>query len=342
MKIGILTFHWATNYGAILQAYALQEYLTKCGHNVKIINYKPKTFDFSWMFFIKHPSAMFSFGTIMRKRKKEKLLATFRNEYLHITRRYYSIDELQQDQLDFDVVISGSDQILNPSFTYCGEKKPTPTYYLSFAKKVKSRIGYAVSFGCVDYPSPAIDYAQQWINNFTQIGVREETGLSILQDLNYKGNSQLVPDPTILRGKELFNDIQINSIKKSYTCVYMLRKKIKINGDNLIYIDESKKPISMEEWLSCILNAKTLITNSYHGMIVALLNHVPFVALMEIGNSAGMNDRFNTLLRILNLEYRLTDDKNNIDRIIDTPIDWQKVDVLLNKYKKVGSIFLQI
>ena len=45
MKIGILTFHWATNYGAVLQCYALQEYLKSLGHEVEIINYKPHLFD---------------------------------------------------------------------------------------------------------------------------------------------------------------------------------------------------------------------------------------------------------------------------------------------------------
>ena len=52
MKIGILTFHWATNYGAVLQCYALQTYLESLGHDVRVINYKPKQYDFSlWRFF---------------------------------------------------------------------------------------------------------------------------------------------------------------------------------------------------------------------------------------------------------------------------------------------------
>lgn len=45
MKIGILTFHWATNYGAVLQCYALQSYLESMGHDVKVINYKPRQYD---------------------------------------------------------------------------------------------------------------------------------------------------------------------------------------------------------------------------------------------------------------------------------------------------------
>lgn len=54
MKIGILTFHWATNYGAVLQCYALQEYLREQGHDVEIINYKPWHFDF-WAKYVRRP-----------------------------------------------------------------------------------------------------------------------------------------------------------------------------------------------------------------------------------------------------------------------------------------------
>lgn len=42
MKIGILTFHCAYNYGAVLQAFALQKYLQQMGNNVHIIDYRPK------------------------------------------------------------------------------------------------------------------------------------------------------------------------------------------------------------------------------------------------------------------------------------------------------------
>lgn len=54
MNIGILTFHWATNYGAVLQCYALQSYLTSIGHNVKVINYKPRQYDESLYKFLRY------------------------------------------------------------------------------------------------------------------------------------------------------------------------------------------------------------------------------------------------------------------------------------------------
>ena len=87
MKIGILTFHWATNYGAVLQCYALQTYLESLGHEVTIINYKPKQYDFSlWRFFryrqFLHPQ------TFVQTQIKEKPLIPFRNKYLKLSQPF--------------------------------------------------------------------------------------------------------------------------------------------------------------------------------------------------------------------------------------------------------------
>ena len=73
MKVGILTFHWATNYGAVLQCYALQEYLRNEGHEVEIINYKPRKFDF-WFKYLKRPWLILRLRKELITRKKEKYL----------------------------------------------------------------------------------------------------------------------------------------------------------------------------------------------------------------------------------------------------------------------------
>lgn len=84
MKIGILTFHWATNYGAILQAYALQNYLKDRGHNVEIINYKPLFYDYSIRKFLLYPRFLFSFlvrfKQVCKEIKKESRLNIFRKK----------------------------------------------------------------------------------------------------------------------------------------------------------------------------------------------------------------------------------------------------------------------
>lgn len=332
MKIGILTFHWATNYGAILQSYALQEYLLEQGHDVQIINYKPRWFDF-WLRYIRRPWLIRNFKKDLLGRKKEKKLKLFRSKYLLLSKRYYSTNQMTKTHLNYDVVISGSDQILNPSYTLSGEECPTSAYYLtSFPNSIK--IGYAVSFGCNKYPSNALKYAKLWIKNFHIIGVREQSGLSILESMDFRGEKMLVPDPTILRGCKLFKDINIEyTTEKDYVSVYILRKHIDVSLENVVYIDDFNNPLSLEQWLGVIIGSKFLVTNSYHGMIVAILNHVPFAVLAD---DSDMNDRFYTLLKYLELSDRVIEHTADLPFIMQRSIDWNLVEAKLSIYRQTG------
>lgn len=344
MKIGILTFHWATNYGAVLQCYALQQFLEKKGHHVEIINYKPEKFDFSWKRYFRHP---FSVRYIKRdyiQNKKESLLTVFRNTYLNLTKRYFLYRELEEISSEYDVVISGSDQVLNPSFTISGEGCPTPTYYLKFVKDDILKIGYAVSFGCTNYPNVAYEKAKSWITSFDKIGVRENTGKDILASFDFQKEVKVVPDPTILQGRDLFDKITVVKPKvKDYLCVYILRRNIKVEAKtNIVYIDETNHPVSMEEWLGYISYSNGLITNSYHGMIMAILFHIPFVVLLEKGGSVGMNDRFTTLLMRLELIDRIASTEEMMDVILANKINWDYVDSKMSEYKNIGESFLDL
>ena len=343
MRIGILTFHWATNYGAILQAYCLQEWLRVQGHEVDILNYKPRQFDFSWAGVLFNLRKLRRLPSLIAEKKKEALLVPFREKHLNMTQRYYMAAEMSAPAAEYDLLISGSDQVLNAYFTTHGEdEKPSAAYYLSFAEGKAKRIGYAISFGCETYPDYAKPLAAQQINCFDAVAVREQTGLSVLDELEYKGKKCIVPDPTILYGKKLFErlNITIPKEKKDYTCVYMLRREIHLEG-NVKYIDEHHHPLTMEEWLSTIACAGRLVTNSYHGMIMALLAHVPFVALLEKGEEGGMNDRFATLLGRLGLAERMVTQTHNISSVMSQPIDFGQIDKAIDAYRRVGEEYLK-
>lgn len=337
MKIGILTFHWATNYGAVLQTYALQSYLLQKGHEVEVINYKPNVYDWSLIRYIKKPRLLKNFLRDYRLHLKDKRIDAFREKFLHLTKRYNSTDEVISANLSFDVLISGSDQVLNPRFTLLGEGSPTSIYYLPFCEHSK-RIGYAISFGCVEYPEEAKQFATRWINNFDSIGVREDSGCSILTALDYKGRVDVVPDPTVLLGKDLFRTIiaEVPASSNKY-CVYMLRRRITLPIPDVIYIDEASRLYTMEEWICTIASSKGLITNSYHGMIMALLNHVPFVVQLEKGHHSGMNDRFRTLLSRIGLLSRINNEEALCISILESEINWEMVDKRLMDFRKNGE-----
>jgi hypothetical protein len=309
MKIGIITFHWATNYGAILQAYALQTYLENLGHEVWIINYKPKHYELTYKKIFTNLYLLYDLKGSLQQIRKEKILDKFRKQKLNLTERYYSTEELQNNPPKFDIYISGSDQILNPSFTLNGDKKPSSAYYLNFGNDRIKRYGYAVSFGCVNYPINAKLLAEPLLQKFDFITVRENSGINILKSMNYF-KTEVVPDPTLLIDSSEYTKLieYDHNSGKTYNYVYILRNFIFRNElnkyvKNIKYAD--KNEYSVSKWLSNIKNAEFVVTNSYHGVIFCLHFEVPFIVVLETKENVGMNDRFYTLLQQLELVDRI-------------------------------------
>ena len=348
MRIGLVTMHWGRNYGALLQAYATSAYLQNNGHEVYVINYKPSQYDSRMMDFILHPRRLLGLKEALAKQAIDRKIGLFRNAYLNQTKRYYTEEELRQENFDYDMFISGSDQILNPGLTLNGEGHPSSVYFLGFTDKDKRRISYASSFGCVEYPANAEQYAKEWIQNFQEMGVREDTGLSILEDLGYKGNAIVVPDPTVLLGEKLFEKMNLEQTSKynSYYYVHTLRfKRISIDSSSFehkrIVFGDSVGALKLDEWLNVLYNSCGIITNSYHASIMAILMHKPFSVILEKGEASGMNDRFFTLFKRIGLLGRIVDNDNQkIKAIMKTPIDWNMVDERISEFRKIGVDYL--
>ena len=351
MKIGILTFHWGTNYGAIIQAYALQTYLEKNGHEVYIINYRPKRFKKSLINCFRTPRVYLYLSNIAALLKEKKLI-NFRDLYLNQTRLYESSNELKKTPPDLDVYVCGSDQIWNPSFTSGGEGKPTSTYFLDFGDKNIKRVAYAVSFGCVHYPERAFNIAKNHVRSFDAISVREDSGLNIVSKLGFRSPIKL-PDPTLLLKASDYVfpvDNTINNDNSKVAFFYMLRneqsrvKSLELylqSSYKLISADEKFKPLSLEEWIRGIKNASIVITNSFHGMCFSLIFHIPFIVIPAIGKAGSMNDRFFTLLSYLNLEDRMMSEYNvnKTNSLISNDIDWKNVDEKINNLKMESDNF---
>jgi hypothetical protein len=350
-KVGIITYHFAKNYGAVLQCYALQTYLSQKGYEVTVFDFvsekQRKNNDV-----VKHGCSvktavanicLLPFAHSIRK--KHTRFATFCQKNLQLTQHFSTVESMQKyiAENKYSAIISGSDQVLNPYFTLQGEGCPTSVYYLDFPDAGCIKLGYALSFGCVRYPDDAAAYARGFIRGFDRLSVREDSGTDIVSRLGFPDKVVTVPDPTILEGRRLFGgfDIDGKNDGRPYVCVYMLRRALPYPVDNAVYIDEEHKAYTMEEWLAWIRDSDMLVTNSYHGMIMAILFHVPFVVELEAGEGAGMNDRFLTLLRRLGMEHRI-DRGDNFFHLMETrDIDWEDVDVKLDEYRKEGECFLK-
>ena len=336
MKIGILTFHWATNYGAVLQTYSLQTYLEGLGHTVYIINYKPRLYDDTLWSFLRLKKFL-SYKTYMVDKKREEALVEFRKKYLNLTSRVFCCHGIPSVIEDLDIVISGSDQVLNPNFLRNGDSPRvlTPSYFLGFPFKGK-KIGYAVSFGCTQYPLEDLEYASQQILNFDKVAVRENSGISILRAMG-RVDGVVVPDPTSLLKYHQYQDLIVHSkfkALKSYIYCFFIRsanerkKQIKINN-SIWNCDDNT--YGLEDWLAKIFKADYVVTDSFHCVMMCLKLHKSFVVLSEWEGDAGMNDRLLTLLKRVRLSERLLHISkiNEIDKVNSLEINWGTVDELI-------------
>ncbi len=355
MRIGILTFHWATNYGAILQAYALQTYLNKLGHEVYIINYKPKRYKKNfWGCFA--TTRVWSYLPKFKEYLKERELDTFRKSYLNETILYESLNELQKNPPKMDVYICGSDQIWNPYFTTKGEGKPTTSYFLDFGSKNVKRVAYAASFGCKRYPRETLESIKALLLSFNAISVRENSGLNILEEANIR-NNLVLPDPTLLLNQDDYNIFLTRNETKArkHIYFYILRKDQSICCRLLTYFKNKKERKIIDSrswkyfnnnvpmWLSNIQNADFVVTNSFHGMIFSLIFYKQFIVVPVEGSGEGMNDRIFTVLEKLDLKNRILEKYNEkeIDDLLDHPIDWEVIKNRIDQLCTEAKIYLK-
>lgn len=106
--------------------------------------------------------------------------------------------------------------------------------------------------------------------------------------------------------------------------------------------DDIHRPVTMEDWISNIVGSDVLVTNSFHGMVVALLNHIPFVVDIVGGREKGMNDRFYTLLERVNLTSRISGEKYSLMELLNNrSIDWEIVDKVIRQIQTEGMDYLK-
>lgn len=348
MKIGIMTFHWAPNYGAVLQTYSLVNYLKKeMNAQVKVIDYYPKNLEPSFYNALKARDPRRIAGNL-RDLKKEKKIKAFRRE-LPLTQRYYTNQQLKSKKLEFDYILAGSDQIWNPSFLMYGEKKPTPSYYLDFADESVKRLSVSASFGCENLPDECIDIAEPLLKKFVGISVRENTGKDILSSMGIEHVS-VTADPTSLISKEDLMALCTEKpvVKPVSVSKFILRKQTKENEAliNSICEEFSKTTIkdidclSIGQWLSAIRDSEFVVTNSFHCVMMCLKLHTPFAIILENGKRAGMNDRFFTLMKEFDLTERIVNDSTDIKNL-KKHIDFSCVDKKMEEYSKSLRAFLE-
>lgn len=359
-KIFTVTFHRADNYGAVIQAYALQKVLEK-NYETQILDYDNKRISDDYRIFKKTNKnsikTVIQFAKDLINCKKEivrkRNYGNFR-EKLKLTRKFDTIDEVKKDYPKADVYITGSDQVWNPELT----DGLNDVYTLNFGDNNFKKISYAASCGSIDSLKNDKVKLEETLKNFDNISVRENS-LQLELSKTMNKNIELVLDPSLLLTKEdwiafagnnriikekyifvycgdepqLFYDI-INEIaeRTGYLIVYFGRRDRKNNFKHRKKSCYESGPI---EFVNLINNAEYVITASFHGTALAtILNKEMFIVL----NRAS--DRLATLLNGVNLRDRIISNMEEFEKAYNTKTNWDITNQMLKEKKKASINWL--
>ena len=370
MKIGILTLPLHTNYGGILQAYALQTVLERMGHEVVVFN-KKREFKLP---FWKYPLAYIKRATkkYILKKKNVRIFEEqyrksiypiisqhtqeFLDKYIHL----YNIKTLKNaKEEDFDAIVVGSDQVWRPKYFMPMFKTGIQDAYLAFAKDWNiKRIVYAASFGTDDweYTTTQTNECRELLKLFDAVSVREESGVELCKE--YFGvEVKHVLDPTLLLSKkdyiQLFETAKIPKSSGNLLTYILDETPEKTEIINKIAIDKDLIPFSVnstkienpnapseeriqppvEAWLRGFYDAEFIVTDSFHACVFSIIFEKPFIV---IGNKKRGMARFESLLKMFGLEDRLFSNIKNYHYIENA----SNIQAIIEKNRNMAYDFL--
>lgn len=372
MKIGILTLPLHTNYGGILQAYALQSVLNSLGHQAILINLPVarKSHKTRLIEFLKRLIKKFIlFKTVplgaWPNEKETKIIA---KNIIPFIQKNLSVIECIDKKYLLDVTINeglkgyivGSDQVWRPAYS-----ATVSSFFLDFLSDLHFvKIAYAASFGIDIWPFTEEESKKlgNLINAFKAVSVREDSAVALCKK-HWDIDAELVLDPTLLLDKQDYmtlcdlkpdeNDkkIMVYILDKNPSKVNIVKEvsgllDLSINevGAKDIFWNVGSKEIEkcvvppVSEWISGFMNAVFVVTDSFHGMVFSILFEKPFIC---IGNKMRGITRFTSLLKLFKLEDRLIysyDDFN--PNIINKAIDYKEVNVIRQQEKNKSLSFL--
>ncbi len=349
MKIGILTFHYAHNFGAVLQAFALKTFLEEQGNIVEIINYRNKNVErnyepklrleyfYQYGFSKKKPIHYIKPYLNLKNANvswqiKCKKFEEFINDYL-LSNKHIFYTKKDIEKLDYDLFISGSDQLWNKNITNGFDD----VYFLKFETSAKKAF-YAISDGNYCVTDENYIYYEDSLKNIDFISTRERT---LAEDINLKFNKNALQtiDPSFLLDKEKY--ISVFNLKKTSGVLFayfmgedpILAELVGVISRSLnlsvieshCYKTKSLKndyqlaDLGPLDFLNYIYSADFILTNSFHGTAFSIIFNKQFYSVYN------EDSRKDNLLSLFHLENRHI--KNPTEMDLNETIDYNEIDI---------------
>lgn len=321
MKTGILTFTDTANYGAVLQAYALNEKIRQMGYSCQILRYhcdniSKRETPGSFLQAAGLKKKIVWLLTVPGKQKKIRDLRQFLARNASLSEASYDRETIGRANEEYDKFIAGSDIIWETTVT--GRDY---AFYLDFVTDDEKKFAYAASFGYDRIPDEETETCKALLSSFARISVREQQGQQIIADLLPEKKTELVCDPTLLLPPEHWESLSdgpIRQKKEDYIFLYFpdphgallekARELAKQYGKKIVMYTDSVKPIpgvirvrnlSVRQFLAYIKNSFFVMTGSYHGVCYSLLfqrnfafyNRAHGSRILSLVKEMGIEDR---------------------------------------------------
>lgn len=372
MKIGIITQPLHTNYGGLLQNYALQQVLIRLGHEPITLD-QGNTSASQWRIMVSYIKTFLlkligkgknrQYPFQLNEENKASICQhtnRFIEKYISHTEPFFYVKDFRQYTINnqLDALIVGSDQVWRPMYN-----QNIQCSFFDFAKGLQvKRLAYAASFGVDhwEFTEQQTSKSKNLIRDFHAVSVREYSGIDLCKKyLNC--NAVHVLDPTMLLDKENYIRLveeENEQGTKGNLFTYILdesdeKKQIidKVASElsltpfstmpkHSINIKTIKKDLDgyifppVTQWLRSFMDANFVVCDSFHGAVFSIIFNKPFLI---IGNKERGMTRFKSLLDTFNLQNRMIENLAELHSIINTPINWENVNCIRAE-KKILSI----
>lgn len=374
MKIGILTQPLRTNYGCLVQNFALQTVLKQMGHEVWTVNrdYRRLTILIKFLSIMKRLILSVSYRRSIVIRgwptiKEQNIIAQntscFIKENIYTTERIYSSKKFSLiKRYGFNAYIVGSDQVWRPVYSPC-----LINYFLDFLNENDNikRIAYAASFGVDNWElsSKQTNQCASLIKRFNAISVREYSAVKLCKEY-LEVDAVHVLDPTMLLSKEDYMRLLkkdnipkskgalmtyvIDKSSENTKIIHKIAKELDLTPFSVMpkktFSDVGKKYIEdciyppVTEWILGFIEADYVVTDSFHGTIFSILFNKPFIS---INNANRGMTRFTSLLKMFGLAERLILSSDELtSKKINTTINFARINYILEIERQRALRFL--
>jgi len=366
--LGICIKFFHHNYGGMLQSYATVRLLSNYCEDYELIRYiKKKNLDF----YIHSVPRLFNPVLIADKKlvfskkvnsfihrdfkkneesRRQKFDEFVREHFTSREKRIYGYDELCKNAANYDIILTGSDQLWSPSGL------ETNFFNLMFVPDGTRKVSLCSSFGVHSIPHNQIERTREYLNRIPFISTREKRGAEIVYELTGKSVPILL-DPAFTLGKAQWESVACGDkiCDHDYVFAYLLGnnvahrdeiekyatdRNLKIitlrHANQYVARDESFGDISPyavgpREFLSLIRDAKAVFTDSYHGCVFSIIFHREFAVFdrYDSKSASSKNSRIDTLCDTFNLGNRRRSQGRSIADIMSDRLDFAETDLII-------------